>query len=95
LQARCGFNGCHGMTGTPPDLSSDAMAAKVIGEGAATPCAGTSTTALIDSAAPVTGVLMTRITSKTCGTGQMPFGAPALSQAEIDCIKSYFLSKLH
>jgi hypothetical protein len=40
-------------------------------------------------------VLLTRITAKTCGTGQMPFGATPLSQAEIDCIKSYFMSKLH
>jgi hypothetical protein len=83
------------MTGTPPDLSSDAAAAAIIGEGAATPCDGTSTTALIDSASPVSGVLLTRITAKTCGTGQMPFGATPLSQAEIDCIKSYFMSKLH
>jgi hypothetical protein len=95
LPTKCGFSGCHGMTGTPPDLSSDAMAAKIIGEGAATPCAGTSTTALIDSAAPVTGVLLTRITTKTCSNGQMPLNAPPLSQAEIDCIKSYFMSKLH
>ncbi len=95
LPARCGFNGCHGMTGTPPDLSSDAMAAAIIGEGAATPCDGTSTTALIDKTSPVSGVLLTRITTKTCGTGQMPFGATALSQTEIDCIKSYFMSKLH
>jgi hypothetical protein len=93
LPGRCGFSGCHGATGTPPDLSSDAAAAKIIGEGAATPCAGTSTTALIDSKAPLSGVLLTRITSSTCGP-QMPFLAGALSQAELDCIKSYFLSKI-
>jgi hypothetical protein len=95
LPSRCGFNACHGMIGTPPDLSSDAMAAKIIGEGAATPCDGTSTTALIDSSSPVSGVLLTRITTKTCSTGQMPSGGSPLSQAEIDCIKSYFMSKLH
>jgi hypothetical protein len=71
------------------------MAAAIIGKPAAVQCAGTATTSLIDTAAPVSGVLLTRITSKTCGTAQMPFGGQPLSQTQVDCIKSYFMSKLH
>ena len=94
LMAKCGFNGCHSTNGTPPDLSSDAMASTAVGKAAALMCTGNAATALVNTTAPLSWVLFTRITSGSCGTGQMPLVGGPLSQTEIDCIKSYFMSKL-
>jgi hypothetical protein len=70
------------------------MASAAVGKAAALMCPGTTATALVNPAAPLAGVLFTRITSASCGSGQMPLLGTPLSQTEIDCIKSYFTSKL-
>jgi len=92
-------SGCHMPGGLWPqvDLSSDAMIAKtVIGVTQNFPCAGDMTDKIINASAPLAGSLLHFITGQTCGSGtQMPFLQPALMQSEIDCIESYFTSKLH
>lgn len=93
LPTKCGISGCHSGT-FPPNLSTEPLAAMVVNARAAMACAGDPSTSLINPAAPVSGILVTRITTANCGTGQMPLGFAPLTQAEIDCIKSYFMSQL-
>jgi hypothetical protein len=92
-------SGCHMPGGLWPqvDLSSDAMIAKtVIGVTQNFPCAGDMTDKIINASAPLAGSLLHFITGQTCGSGtQMPFLQTPLMQSEIDCIESYFTSKLH
>jgi hypothetical protein len=96
IPTKCGIPGCHA-GGFPPELSSDAQTAMVINEPMGAACPGDPTAKyLINSAAPVAGILIDRITGTLCGaTTQMPFGGTPLTQAEVDCIKSYFMSKIH
>jgi hypothetical protein len=91
--------GCHmpGGLWAAIDLETDATIAKtVIGAAQTYPCAADMTDKIINASAPLAGSLIDFISGSTCGAStQMPFGQPPLMQSEIDCIKSYFTSKLH
>jgi hypothetical protein len=95
IPTKCGIPGCHSGA-FPPELSTDAMAAMAINEPMGATCAGDPTAKyLINSAAPVAGILIDRITGTLCGPlTQMPFSGTPLTQAEVDCIKSYYMSKI-
>ncbi len=86
LAAKCGGTGCHG-TKNPQnglDLESPDVASRVVGV-AAKLCPGT----LAKPSAPGDSVIYTKVLStNTCGA-QMPLTRPALSQKEIDCLKTW------
>jgi hypothetical protein len=97
IPTTCAQNGCHVPAGFAPDLSTEAMAAAAVSKPIVMPCPGDPTVKyLINPTAPVAGLLIDRISGPLCGLlMQMPFGKPPLTQAEVDCIKSYFMSKIH
>jgi len=97
IPTTCAQNGCHVPAGFAPDLSTEAMAAAAVSKPIVMPCPGDPMVKyLINPTAPVTGLLVDRISGPLCGLlMQMPFAKPPLTQAEVDCIKSYYMSKIH
>lgn len=97
FQGKCSA-GCHSPNGIwqQLDLSTDAAASMAVGAMQNFMCAADKTSKIVNPTAPLSGTLFLYITGATCGGGtQMPFGGDPLTQTEIDCIKSYFMSKLH
>jgi hypothetical protein len=86
LAAKCGGSGCHG-TKNPQnglDLESPDVATRVVGV-AAKLCPGT----LAKPSDPTSSVIYTKLLSTNACGAQMPLARPALSQKEIDCIKTW------
>jgi hypothetical protein len=97
FQVKCA-SGCHSPSGIWPalDLSSDVAAARAVGAAQTAPCAADRTSSIVNPKAPLGGSLFLYIGGSTCGSGtRMPYGGSSLSTAEIACIKSYYMSKLH
>lgn len=99
---KCSSVGCHlgvGSLGGPLDLTSDAKASMAVGAPQATTCMGDTQAKIVNPSAPFSGTMMRVISGESCGSAtMMPLGAtPAvggLTQAEINCIASYYTAKL-
>jgi hypothetical protein len=97
FQAKCA-TGCHSPNGIWPalDLSSDVAASKAVGAAQTASCTADRTSSIVNPKAPLGGSLFLYVGGSTCGSGtRMPYGGSALSTAEIACIRSYYMSKLH
>ncbi len=86
LAAKCGGSGCHG-TKNPQnglDLESPDVASRVVGV-AATLCPGT----LAKPSDPENSIIYTKLLETNVCSARMPLARPALSQKEIDCVKTW------
>lgn len=86
LAAKCGGTGCHGVKAPQNDLDLESpdVATRVVGVPAKL-CSGI----LAKPSDPANSVIYTKtLETNTCGA-RMPLARPALSQKEIDCIKTW------
>ncbi len=86
LATSCGGNGCHGVKAPQNglDLESPGVATRVVGV-AAKLCPGI----LAKPSDPANSVIYTKLLAdNTCGA-RMPLAKPALSQQEMDCVKTW------
>jgi hypothetical protein len=91
LAARCGTAGCHDATTQiiNLDLASAGVASRMIGQRSAS-CGGR---ALMDPNDPERSALLVKVRPRPACGDRMPLGAPALSDAEIACVRAWIIRR--
>jgi hypothetical protein len=90
LAAQCGGSGCHG-TKNPQnglDLESPDVAKRVVGV-ASKLCPGI----LANPSDPENSIMYTKLLETNVCNARMPLARPALSQKEIDCVKTWIANQ--
>jgi hypothetical protein len=96
---KCTNAGCHlagaGSLGGPLDLTTDISAKMAVGAPKSYPCSADMQSNIVNPTKPFSGIMSLVISGDTCGQNtRMPLLGTPLTQAEIDCIKSYYTPQL-